>query len=133
MLSARLEWAKTRKEKRDGVTYSWAEVGRQAGRKSGAAVSNWRHDVNGIDAAFARPLAAWLGVDALWLETGVGSPDGNTTSTGPIDDDLERISKIVRWFNDSLPAGRNLIFQAAATAIEEHPRRSGNITGVRKN
>lgn len=74
LLSNRLDWAKAEKERRDEITYSWADLARACGA-SAAAVSRWKNDLNGIDSEFARPLAAFLGVDPIWLENGKGDPD----------------------------------------------------------
>lgn len=136
LLSDRLEWAKSRKEQRDGRTYSWAELGRQAGNVSSAAVSYWTQNTNGIYAVNARPLAEWLRVNALWLETGEGSPDDLTfppeTDIGQIKDDVARIAQIIDWFRDCDSQGRDFIFDSAETAIDRYRRADGS-GAARKN
>lgn len=83
LLSSRLSWAKAQKEERDGCKYRWADFARISGA-SPVAVSNWKADVNGITSRYARPLGEWLGVSALWLETGEGDPtSAQTANHGP--------------------------------------------------
>ena len=87
LLSDRLEAAKRLAEERDGVTYSWAELARRAG-VSGASMVKWRQGTAMIKAVHARPLARFLGVDAVWLEVGEG-PMKTTNSPDPVPDHLE--------------------------------------------
>ncbi len=50
-----------------------ADIARAADVSS-ATATYWLKDVNGISASKARPLAEYLEVDAVWLETGEGQP-----------------------------------------------------------
>lgn len=121
LLSERLEWAKTEKEKRDGRTYSWAALGRECG-VSPAAVSLWKNDENGIEGQYARPLALFLGVDPLWLETGSGAPypsNDSNYSTNTIQSEIaytEQLTKLITLFSQSTEEGRNFILQSAGVA-----------------
>lgn len=95
LLGDRLEWAKSEKETRDGREYSWADLARACHtptkKVSTAAMSNWKNNSNGINAEHARPLAMFLGVDPIWLETGNGSPVLSQKSA--FDAVLQRLSK----------------------------------------
>lgn len=71
LLSERLKWAMQQKTKRDRVEVIPASVARAA-KASNATVNYWLNDVNGISAAKARLVGAYLGVNPLWLETGDG-------------------------------------------------------------
>lgn len=74
LLSERLRWAIAEERKRrGGGRVTQAELARVAG-VSDTSVGNWLKDEHGIGAVNARPLASYLQVDALWLETGEGSP-----------------------------------------------------------
>lgn len=86
-LSERLAWAKAEKEKLEGRNISWADMARACGA-SPAAVSRWKNDLNGIDAEYARPLASFLGVHPIWLETGEGSPHAEGKHYPLKDEDL---------------------------------------------
>jgi hypothetical protein len=103
LLSARLEWAKCEKEKRDHRAYKWADIARASGASTGA-VSNWTKDVHGIASKFARPLAEWFGVDPVWLETGVGDavPPGasEAPSLQPIEGGMGAPTRLT-WISDA--------------------------------
>lgn len=71
LLIDRLSWAMTEKSKRDGAEILAADVARAA-NVSPASANYWLTGTNGISAGKARLVADYLGVDALWLETGVG-------------------------------------------------------------
>lgn len=73
LLSERLKWAMQEKSKREAAEVIPADLARAA-RASDTSVSYWLNDANGIGAAKARLLGEFLGVDALWLETGKGEP-----------------------------------------------------------
>lgn len=73
LLSERLRWAIAEEEKRRGRVIRKAELARVA-NTSQTSVGYWMTDQNGIGAAKARPLAEFLHVDPLWLETGEGTP-----------------------------------------------------------
>ncbi len=73
LLSSRLKWAMEEESKRQGRDIKPADVARAAG-SSAASVTHWMADTNGIGAAKARLVGAYLNVDPLWLETGKGEP-----------------------------------------------------------
>lgn len=73
LLSNRLKWAMDEESKRRGHEVKPADLARAAGT-SAASVTHWLSDANGIGAAKARLLGAYLNVDPLWLETGEGAP-----------------------------------------------------------
>lgn len=75
LLSERLKWAMAEKSQRENRRIYQAELASVAG-VSRAAVTNWMKDENGIDAIQARALAEFFNVNAVWLETGQGKPDG---------------------------------------------------------
>lgn len=81
LLSERLKWAMKEKSKRDGVDTIPADIARAAGA-SATSVNYWLNDTNGISGAKARLIADYLGVNALWLETGDGNPALTTTMRG---------------------------------------------------
>jgi phage repressor protein C with HTH and peptisase S24 domain len=69
LLSDRLKWAMKKKSTKDGAEIIPADVARAANVKD-ASVNYWLNDINGISANKARLIADYLGVNALWLETG---------------------------------------------------------------
>lgn len=73
VLPDRLMWAKQAKETRDNSKLPWVVIARVA-KVSTAAVSIWKNGGNGMTGESARPLAAFLGVNPVWLETGEGRP-----------------------------------------------------------
>jgi phage repressor protein C with HTH and peptisase S24 domain len=73
LLSERLEWAVKQKEETDRRRIFKAELAAIA-KVSRASVTNWFKDENGIGGANARPLAEFLGVNPIWLESGQGHP-----------------------------------------------------------
>jgi transcriptional regulator with XRE-family HTH domain len=87
LLSERLRWAIAEEAARQGVeTIRPADLARAA-KTSQTSVGYWLSDVNGIGAAKARLLADYLHVDALWLETGRGSPErGQAAAAAPTSD-----------------------------------------------
>jgi transcriptional regulator with XRE-family HTH domain len=73
LLSERLKWAVQQKEIRENMKISHSDLSRVV-KKSRASVTNWYKDTTKISAESARPLADYLGVNAVWLETGDGEP-----------------------------------------------------------
>lgn len=73
LLSDRLKWAVEQKKSRDTIEISNSDLGRVA-KKSRTSVTYWMTGGK-ITAAPARLLGDYLGVDAIWLETGEGKPD----------------------------------------------------------
>lgn len=74
LLSDRLKWAMGQKSQRDGYDVSPADVARAA-KVSDTSASYWLSDTTGISAVKARLVADYLGVNAMWIETGKGEPD----------------------------------------------------------
>lgn len=76
LLSERLKWAVERRLEAS-PTITRITKGKLAleAEVSPPAVGYWFSDTNGIQAPAARKLAAFLGVDPVWLEKGEGSPD----------------------------------------------------------
>jgi len=65
--------AVSEKSQRDNRKVTQSELADVAG-VSRAAVTNWMKDDNGINALQARSLGDFLGVNAVWLETGEDRP-----------------------------------------------------------
>lgn len=82
-------------KRRNGKRVSKAELARAAG-VSDTAAGNWLKGDHGIDAPKARALAGYLKVDALWLETGEGSPTPGPAVTQAVDSDVEDAPAIAR-------------------------------------
>lgn len=81
LLSDRLKWAMEEKFRRDQIEVIPADIARAAGA-SATSVNYWLNDTNGISGSKARLIADFLGVNALWLETGSGAPSLTTTIPG---------------------------------------------------
>ncbi|AWG45803.1 hypothetical protein AM586_27810 [Massilia sp. WG5] len=82
-------------KRRNGKRVSKAELARAAG-VSDTAAGNWLKGDHGIDAPKARALASYLKVDALWLETGEGSPAPDASARPLDDDEVEDAPAIMR-------------------------------------
>jgi phage repressor protein C with HTH and peptisase S24 domain len=82
-------------KRRNGKRVSKAELARAAS-VSDTAAGNWLKGDHGIDAPKARALASYLKVDALWLETGQGSPTPSTAARPVIESDVEDAPAIAR-------------------------------------
>lgn len=76
LLSERLKWAVEQRLKGTPPVsrITKGKLALEAG-VSPPAVGYWFSDTNGIQAPAARKLAAYLGVDPVWLEKGEGSPE----------------------------------------------------------
>lgn len=76
LLSERLKWAVQHRLDADPPIsrITKGKIALEAG-VSPPAVGYWFSDTNGIQAPAARKLAAFLGVDPVWLEKGEGSPN----------------------------------------------------------
>lgn len=121
LLSDRLLAAKKAKELRDGVRVTWVAMA-DACQVSPAAVSRWKADENGIDGKYARPLAAFLGVDAYWLETGNGEMLAGVAPQ--IDDETQFvINMMLRSDNE----GRIMAKNAVIDALNDHHRRHADM------
>lgn len=129
LLSERLRWAIAHKEARDERTVSFADIARAAG-SAGAAVNHWLNDTNGIGGKKARLVGDFLGVDALWLETGEGEPIARPQSANDgvsaiprthrlewIDDDE---AALLQHFRQSTARGKRSIRAAASTSEKEY-------------
>jgi len=96
LLSERLAWAiEQERTRRKGKKVTKAELARVAG-VSDTAVGLWLKGDNGIDAPRARPLAEYLRVDPLWLETGEGSATARRAAARPVDTEFEDAPPIMR-------------------------------------
>lgn len=82
-------------KRRNGKRVSKAELARAAG-VSDTAAGNWLKGDHGIDAPKARALASYLRVDALWLETGEGSPTPGLEAPRASESDVEDAPAIAR-------------------------------------
>lgn len=81
--------------RRNGKRVSKAELARAAG-VSDTAVGNWLKGDHGIDAPKARALASYLRVDALWLETGEGSPTPQSQAAQELESEVDDAPAIMR-------------------------------------
>jgi transcriptional regulator with XRE-family HTH domain len=120
LIHERLKWAMEQKSSLDGVEITPADIAR-ASKSSDAAASHWVNGVNGMSAAKARLVADYLGVNALWLETG----DGERCRSSPNMDagTLERhpeTLEVVRIMESTDDRGRKNILLAASYAFDEH-------------
>lgn len=126
LLSERLRWAMQQKSQRDGIVVTGADLGRAAG-VSKTSVGYWLNDHYGMTATKARLAADFLGVNAYWLETGIGDParkDGSEPEikrpSAPMDmDDLLIVVNALRegdeFERDSLVnLSRTIIARAAS-------------------
>lgn len=124
LLAERLTWAMEEKSKRDGVIITAAGIARAADA-SDTAVSLWLNG-GGISGKKARLVAAYLGVDPIWLENGEGKAgpnikDKDRLSLVPSEDSgmvqyAKQVSELVYLFGTSTDIGRKLIFGAANDA-----------------
>lgn len=120
LLSARLEYGMRLRAERTGEPVNFADCARAAG-VTPAAVSLWRKNENAMSALYARPLADYLGVDALWLETGAGYPDREKNSQQAIRNEQitgDQLAQLIRFFFAATPNGRQQLMDFAAHAIE---------------
>jgi transcriptional regulator with XRE-family HTH domain len=118
LLSERLKWAIAQKVERDPhhSKITQADVARIADR-SRTSVTFWYKDQNGMDAEAARPLADFLGVDAVWLETGEGEPFNGDQSSSPKSQTGE-LARSMRLEAESAKELRLLTVYRLANAIE---------------
>jgi transcriptional regulator with XRE-family HTH domain len=136
LLSERLRWAKSRKEEISATPLSWAALSRKCGATP-AAVSRWVNDLNGIDSEYARPLAAYLQVDPVWLETGDGSPalsdsEIAASENSPITRDhidADEIIELITLYKQSTGKGRQFILDSAHGAEKISKGRRGSASG----
>lgn len=121
LLSERLEHGMRLREARTGRPVSFADCARAAG-VTPAAVSNWKKNENVISPNCARPLADFLGVDPLWLETGAGYPDRQRNAEASRVNEREladQISTLMAHFFAATPFGRDQLLDFAAHGIEK--------------
>lgn len=117
LLSDRLDYGMRLRSERTGETVTAADCARAAG-VSGAAVSLWRKNENSISATYARPLADYFGVDALWLETGKGYPEREKNLSAAIEGEritADQITTLIRHFYAATPFGRDQLLEFAAS------------------
>lgn len=123
-LGERLMWAKAQKEKRSKRPVSWAEMARACG-VSTAAVAQWKKNANGIEGQYARPLAVFLGVNSIWLETGEGLPEDLYLNPHQVELMLaDQLATLVKLFADAAPRQREQIldFALAVSATDAQQR-----------
>jgi phage repressor protein C with HTH and peptisase S24 domain len=124
LLSERLAWAIKYKANNENTEIKAADVAR-AGSTSNAAVSFWLADANGMSAIKARPIAAYLGVSSLWLETGEGRPVSESQLPSEA---LEIIELIL----DTDRQGRKDVLRAAQDAFELRSAHLDKLAHLRK-
>jgi transcriptional regulator with XRE-family HTH domain len=115
-LSERLEYGMRLRAERTGETVSAADCARAAG-VSPAAVSLWRKNENSISSTYARPLALYLGVDPVWLETGVGYPEREKNIRASIETEratADQLTTLIRHFYSATPFARDQLLEFAA-------------------
>jgi len=138
LLSERLNWAVEQKLKTDPSLKKITQVSlARVADLSGAAVSNWFSDKNGIDAEPARRLGAFLGVDPLWLESGKGDPiqkQGSRHAESTSSEDLHHADisdlalEVARAF-DRLPDGEKPAVIRAVGLERRSPESKPTVVG----
>lgn len=122
-LKDRLQWAIEQKEKRDGRTVSKAALSRAA-KVSSAAVTYWFDgDTKSLKPQVCRDIASFLGVDAIWLETGKGEPSIRSgsqqlaarRSDDPGSERLDELMVIIEAFKEGDDTERKMILDLART------------------
>lgn len=94
LLSERLLWAMQEEQnRRNGKRVNKAELTRAAGVFDTAA-GNWLKGDHRIDTSKTRAPASYLKVDALWLETGEGSPAPGATVRGKAEGEVADVLAI---------------------------------------
>lgn len=129
LLSDRLDYGMRLRAERTGETVTAADCARAAGC-SAAAVSLWRNNENAISSRYARPLADYLGVDSLWLETGKGYPEREKNIRASLDAEkatADQLTTLIRHFFSATPFGRDQLLEFAAQLEKsESPDIAGN-------
>lgn len=121
LLSERLEYGRRLREERTAQTVNYADIARAAG-VTPAAVSLWRRNENAISPQYARKLADYFGVDAIWLENGSGYPDPSKNNEASRSSEAllgQQLELLVRHFFEATPVGRDQLLDFAAEAIEK--------------
>jgi transcriptional regulator with XRE-family HTH domain len=116
LLSDRLEFGMRLRAERTGETVSAADCARAA-KCTPAAVSLWRKNENAISSTYARPLADFLGVDPVWLETGRGYPEREKNIRASLDAErttADQLTVLIRHFFGATPFGRDQLLEFAA-------------------
>lgn len=116
-LSERLIWAMKEKSARDGYEVTPADIARAASA-SDASASYWLNGSNGISAAKARKVAFFLGVNPVWLETGIGSPllEGNAANDpAPPSGEIDEAMGILQAYRDGDELEREMLVDMAKT------------------
>lgn len=125
LLSERIDFGIRLRSERTGEKVTPADCARAAG-VSAAAVSLWRRNENAISSTYARPLAEFFGVDALWLETGKGYPERDKNAYAAIESErvtADQLTTLIRHFYRATPLGRDQLLEfAAAVESLEDPR-----------
>lgn len=126
LLSDRLEYGMRLREQRTGQAVNWADCARAAG-VSAQAVYLWRQNETAISSKHARTLANYFGVDALWMETGYGSPDRERNLKTHVQSEeliSEQLAALIRHFFSATPYGRDQLLDFAAVGIEKYSARA---------
>lgn len=122
LLSERLRWAVERKKALDPEArkITQAMVAKSAG-VSPTAAGYWFADANGINAEQARRVAEFLGVNAIWLESG----EGQALSTDEVVQSIQGAKRIVALDEDSKELYRipvvKLRLRAGMTGFQTEP------------
>jgi transcriptional regulator with XRE-family HTH domain len=114
-LSERLDYGMRLRAERTGETVTAADCARAAGC-SPAAVSLWRKNENAISSTYARPLAEYLGVDPLWLETGIGYPEREKNIRASIEAEratADQLITLIKHFYNATPYARDQLLAFA--------------------
>ena len=124
LLSERLKWAMDKKTERDGTEVIAADLARAA-KVSETSCSYWLAGSNGMSAAKARLVAAFLGVDPIWLETGKGSPELRTEETNTVVESVaiplnEHIAAVVKLMESTDERGMRKVRDAAEDALDKY-------------
>lgn len=131
LLSDRLRWAIERKRTSRSTTEKITQSAlAKVAEVSPTAVGYWLSDTNGISAEQARKIGAYLRVDPIWLENGIGEP---TPFTG----DLSLGGPMTIVLTDEETPGQHLIpmvklrLQAGITGFQvESDLRDGGTVGL---
>jgi transcriptional regulator with XRE-family HTH domain len=127
-LSERLDYGMRLRAERTGETVSAADCARAAGCTP-AAVSLWRKNENAISSTYARRLGEFLGVDPVWLETGIGYPEREKNIRASLEAEratADQLTTLIRHFYNSPPYARDQLLTFAAELDKINPDIAGN-------
>lgn len=117
----------------EGKKITQAQIAKIAG-VSPTAAGYWFADTNGINAEQARPVAEYLGVDPLWLETG----DGQALTTDAVLESIPGSKRVIAIEDDSDDLYRipvvKLKLRAGMTGFQTEPEMTdGGTMGLSKH